>query len=281
MSSPCCPFKGVASHIGNLLALPWAFLCVLGGLTRHGSRPLELGLQVPLEGSRSFRHAYVLLCRSIPAQSSTASMPGATPPQSASASVPGTTGRIAPGAQTQLEVLYARGPVSNIPEQFVSRKERFLELDDLQPGWTVELLGRNGVSTVDARFYSPSGEAAACKEPWVVHVILKGSSCMFSSTHASFRDTSVQSSFHSEFWKTFGQAMYARARLWKRDIAPCHARNFACMDDCVYHGLRSFCDDRGGPLSKYLSYAGDEVGASANARRAALSSRKAALAAAS
>jgi hypothetical protein len=32
-----------------------------------------------------------------------------------------------------------------------------MELDDLQPGWEVELRGRKGGTTVDATFYSPTG----------------------------------------------------------------------------------------------------------------------------
>lgn len=55
------------------------------------------------------------------------------------------------------DVLYARGPAAGIPEEYASRKERFLELDTLQPGWEVELRGRAGGGTVDAVFFSPSG----------------------------------------------------------------------------------------------------------------------------
>lgn len=54
------------------------------------------------------------------------------------------------------EVVYAKGPISDIPEQYASRKERFAELDTLQPGWTVELRSRG--ETVDAVFYAPSDE---------------------------------------------------------------------------------------------------------------------------
>lgn len=32
-----------------------------------------------------------------------------------------------------------------------------MELDDLQPGWEVELRGRKGGTTVDASFFSPTG----------------------------------------------------------------------------------------------------------------------------
>jgi len=55
------------------------------------------------------------------------------------------------------EVVYPRGSISGLPEAHASRKERFVELDDLQPGWEVELRGRKGGTTVDATFYSPTG----------------------------------------------------------------------------------------------------------------------------
>lgn len=52
-------------------------------------------------------------------------------------------------------VLYPKGSISGLPEEFASRKERFAELDQLQPGWHVELRSRG--DTVDAVFYSPGG----------------------------------------------------------------------------------------------------------------------------
>lgn len=55
-------------------------------------------------------------------------------------------------------LLYPRGPVSALPEEHASRKERFAELDTLQPGWTVELRSRGEGAPVDAIFFSPSGE---------------------------------------------------------------------------------------------------------------------------
>ena len=55
------------------------------------------------------------------------------------------------------EVIYPRGSISELPEAHASRKERFTELDDLQPGWEVELRGRKGGTTVDAFFFSPTG----------------------------------------------------------------------------------------------------------------------------
>eukprot|EP00798_Chlamydomonas_sp_ICE-L_P021546 gene21546-28539_t len=54
------------------------------------------------------------------------------------------------------EVLYAQGPISNLPEAYASRKERFTELDTLQEGWTVELRAKG--DTVEAAFFSPTGE---------------------------------------------------------------------------------------------------------------------------
>jgi ribosome maturation protein SDO1 len=53
-------------------------------------------------------------------------------------------------------VVYERGPISELPEEFASRRERFAELDGFQPGWLVELRERG--DTVDAVFYSPAGE---------------------------------------------------------------------------------------------------------------------------
>lgn len=58
------------------------------------------------------------------------------------------------------EVIYARGSIAGLPEAHASRKERFSELDDLQPGWEVELRGRKGGTTVDAFFFSPAGTSA-------------------------------------------------------------------------------------------------------------------------
>jgi hypothetical protein len=55
-------------------------------------------------------------------------------------------------------VVYARGPVAGLPDEFASRRERFEELDALQPGWQVELRERGG--SVDAVFFAPSGERA-------------------------------------------------------------------------------------------------------------------------
>lgn len=56
------------------------------------------------------------------------------------------------------QVMYARGPIADLPDEHASRRERFAELDDLQPGWQVELCSRGAGSAFDAIFYSPSGE---------------------------------------------------------------------------------------------------------------------------
>jgi len=52
-------------------------------------------------------------------------------------------------------VLYARGPIAGLPEEFEARRERFAELNALQGGWEVELRAKG--ETVDAAFFSPSG----------------------------------------------------------------------------------------------------------------------------
>lgn len=54
------------------------------------------------------------------------------------------------------EVVYVRGSIARLPEAHASRRERFSELDTLQPGWQVEL--RTKGDTVEAVFYSPSGQ---------------------------------------------------------------------------------------------------------------------------
>jgi ribosome maturation protein SDO1 len=68
--------------------------------------------------------------------------------------------RAAPGTEdaSSFIVLYPRGSVAALPEEHASRKERFAELDVLQPGWTVELRSREEGSPVEAIFYSPEGQ---------------------------------------------------------------------------------------------------------------------------
>ena len=53
------------------------------------------------------------------------------------------------------ELLYS-GSLGDLPDEHASRRERFAEVDELQPGWTVELRSRG--STVSASFLSPSGD---------------------------------------------------------------------------------------------------------------------------
>jgi ribosome maturation protein SDO1 len=55
-------------------------------------------------------------------------------------------------------IVYPRGPVSGLPEEHASRRERFAELDQLQPGWTVELRAREAGGPVEAVFYAPDGQ---------------------------------------------------------------------------------------------------------------------------
>lgn len=87
-----------------------------------------------------------------------------------------TTGRLTPGnglepqriegrttrekatkAAPEEDILYPKGPISGLPEEFESRRERFAELDDLQAGWSLELRKRRAGSVVEAVFFSPSG----------------------------------------------------------------------------------------------------------------------------
>lgn len=61
-------------------------------------------------------------------------------------------------AEPSTQVVYARGPIADLPDEHASRRERFAELDEFQPGWQVELSSRGAGSAVDVFFYSPSGE---------------------------------------------------------------------------------------------------------------------------
>ena len=63
--------------------------------------------------------------------------------------------RRAAGAGAAGEVVYPKGPIEALPEEFASRKERFLELDQLESGWEVELKKKG--DTVDAVFFDPRG----------------------------------------------------------------------------------------------------------------------------
>jgi ribosome maturation protein SDO1 len=56
-------------------------------------------------------------------------------------------------------VLYPRGPISGMPEEYAARRERFSEIDGLQEGWTVQLQTKGGSAEVlDAVFWGPAGE---------------------------------------------------------------------------------------------------------------------------
>lgn len=55
-------------------------------------------------------------------------------------------------------VVFQRGAIADIPDEFASRRDRFSEIDELQPGWTVQLKQKGTGSVVDAVFFSPSGE---------------------------------------------------------------------------------------------------------------------------
>ncbi len=61
-------------------------------------------------------------------------------------------------AESSGHVVYPRGPVAQLPDEHASRRERFAELDELQPGWQVELRSRGEGGAIDAVFYSPTGE---------------------------------------------------------------------------------------------------------------------------
>ena len=56
-------------------------------------------------------------------------------------------------------MVYPRGSIAGLPDGHASRRERFAELDGLQPGWQVELRSRGAGGAVEAVFYSPAGEA--------------------------------------------------------------------------------------------------------------------------
>ena len=65
-----------------------------------------------------------------------------------------------PRAAGPRPALYPRGPIAGLPESVGARRDMFLALDGLQPGWTVELTPRAGAGeggAVDAAFWSPGG----------------------------------------------------------------------------------------------------------------------------
>ena len=73
-------------------------------------------------------------------------------------------------------MVYA-GSIAAMPDDHASRRERFAEIDALQPGWSVELRSRG--STVDASFVSPAGVAHSsvvpgdCGKLWWCLIALK------------------------------------------------------------------------------------------------------------
>ena len=87
--------------------------------------------------------------------------PEVSAPQTSSSSSDGQTQQRAQpsgqGAPSAVSVVYPRGPVGGLPEEHALRRERFAELDGLQPGWEVELRSRSAGGTVDAVFFSPEG----------------------------------------------------------------------------------------------------------------------------
>ena len=56
------------------------------------------------------------------------------------------------------------GQIADMPDEHASRRERFAELDELQPGWVVRLTSKQDGGTVDATFTSPGGAPSACED---------------------------------------------------------------------------------------------------------------------
>ena len=148
----------------------------LGGFITDAVRPTGM---LPLPGSGSGAVPSVQ-GDAPPVQGDAPSVQGDAAPQPAA----GTTGRGGAagegggggGAET---VLY-RGSIEELPEAHASRKERFAELDTLQPGWEVELRSaKGGGAAVEAVFFSPAGEqvgafAAARRAALAAHKALPG-----------------------------------------------------------------------------------------------------------
>lgn len=88
--------------------------------------------------------------------------PAVAEPRTARPSAPlGRASRPAPRAAplaSHLPPAYPRGPIAQLPESLGSRRARFLEIDDLEPGWTVEVGSRPDGEVADAVFFSPDGE---------------------------------------------------------------------------------------------------------------------------
>ena len=124
------------------------------------------------------------LCRSGFTQAAAAAQPHSRPDQPAD-------GQHTPSQPGN--VLYERGPICDIPEEYAARRcaglsaqhlllrpaalmqpvcgrERFLELDLLQPGWQVQLLGSPD-GPVDAKFFSPTGAHGLHAMQWCSSLI--------------------------------------------------------------------------------------------------------------
>lgn len=56
------------------------------------------------------------------------------------------------------KILFEKGPIAALPDEYASRRERFSEIDDLQPGWTVQLKTKGSNSVIDAIFFDPCGD---------------------------------------------------------------------------------------------------------------------------
>lgn len=84
-----------------------------------------------------------------PSHSIRRELPAAVAPVAVPAAHRGSHAAVSSGG----EVVYARGPIAELPEAHASRRERFAELDNLQPGWQVEL--RTKGDTVEAVFFAP------------------------------------------------------------------------------------------------------------------------------
>ncbi len=82
------------------------------------------------------------------------------PAQAAPAAAPAMVPRpVVRREKVEETVLYPRGPISGMPEEYAARRERFEEIDGLQEGWTVQLQTKGGSAEVlDAVFWGPAGE---------------------------------------------------------------------------------------------------------------------------
>ncbi len=87
---------------------------------------------------------------------------GGTTPADAAAAAPAMVPRpIVRREKVEETVLYPRGPISGMPDEYAARRERFAEIDELQEGWTVQLQTKGGSAEVlDAVFFGPGGEKA-------------------------------------------------------------------------------------------------------------------------